>query len=226
MRRDYDEWLDAARAQKEELDRAIADGNAKDVIYRRGKYLYALKQAYKIDPDGIVPSSVTKYGYDVDLDQEIKTQLENHQNQINASIRHNKHKSSIKNPTLFNELGLKIRRLASRVSQANFATNAVEKREAQQGIAKDAVSLAGTMVKAPVMVAAKVTSAVGPLVVMVAALPFTVLASLLTITVDAFNGRASEPSDYMNTPVTKLSVALQDGVKKLSSTAYEAVGRI
>ena len=226
MRRDYYEWLDAAREQKIELDRAIADGNAKDVIYRRGKYLYALKQAYKIDPDGIVPNAVTNYGYDVDLNQEIKVQLENHQNQIDASIRHNKHKSSIKNPTLFNEFGLKIRRLASRVSQVNFATNAAEKREAKQGIAKDAASLAGTAIKAPVMVAAKVTSAVGPLVVMVAALPFTVLASLLTITVDAFNGKTSEPSDYMNTPVTKMSVALQDGVKKLSTTAYEAVGRI
>ena len=226
MRRNYDEWLENAKEQKEQLDIATAAGNAKDVIYYRGKYLFALKQAYKLDPDGIVPASVTKYGHDVDLDQEIKVQLENHQNQINVSIRHNKNKSSIKRNTLSSEFGLKIRRLATRVSQANFATNAVEKKEAQKGIAKDAASLAGTVVKAPVMVAAKVTSAVGPLAIMIAALPFTVLASLLSVTIDVFNGKTSEPSDYMNTPVTKLSVALQDGVKKLSTTAYETVGRI
>lgn len=226
MRRDYDEWLDQAREQKAHLDNAIVERNAKDVIYYRGKYLFALKQAYKLDPDGVVPSAVTGYGYDVDLDQEIKVQLENHQNQINASIRNNKNHSSIQRHTLSSEFGLKIRRLATRVSQANFATNAAEKKEAQKGIAKDAASLAGTVVKAPVMVAAKVTSAVGPLAVMIAALPFTVLASLLSVTIDVFNGKTSEPSDYMNTPVTKLSVALQDGVKKLSTTAYETVGRI
>lgn len=226
MRRDYDEWLDQARLQKKHLDNAIGERNAKDVIYYRGKYLFALKQAYKLDPDGVVPSAVTGYDYDVDLDQEIKVQLENHQNQINASIRNNKNHSSIQRHTLSSEFGLKIRRLATRVSQANFATNATEKKEAQKGIAKDAASLAGTVVKAPVMVAAKVTSAVGPLAVMIAALPFTVLASLLSVTIDVFNGKTSEPSDYMNTPVTKLSVALQDGVKKLSTTAYETVGRI
>ena len=226
MRRDYNEWLENAKEQKEQLDRATAEGNAKDVIYYRGKYLFALKQAYKLDPDGIVPSSVTKYDFDVDLDQEIKTQLSNHQNQIDASIRHNKNRSSIKRPTLTSEFGLKIRRLATRVSQANFATNASEKKEARKEIAKDAASLAGTVAKAPVMVAAKVTSAVGPLAIMIAALPFTVLSSLLSATIDVFNGKTPEPSDYMNTPVTKLSVALQDGVKKLSTTAYETVGRI
>lgn len=226
MHRDYNDWLDLARAQKEQLDIATADGNAKDVIYYRGRYLHALKQAHKLDPDGIVPDAVTGYGYDVDLTAEIQTQLQNHRNQIERSLRSNKVNSSINNHTLSTEFGLKIRRLATRASQVNFATNAAEKREAWKGVAQDSLGLVGTVAKAPFMITAKVVSAVGPLAITIAALPFTVLASALTITIDAFNGRASEPSDYMNTPVTKMSVALQDGVKKLSKAAYEATGRI
>lgn len=226
MSRNYNDWLYIAKDHKNKLDQAIAERNAKDVIYYRGKYLFALKQAHKLNPSGIVPQSVTNYGYDVALKDEIQVQLTNHKNQIDASLRGNKNNSSIRDNTLTKEIGLKIRRLSTRISQVNFATNANERKNSIKGAVKDSASMMGTVAKAPIMVAAKVTSAVGPLAITICALPLKVFASLLTITIDAFNGKASEPSDYMNTPIDKLSDTLKDGVKKLSKVTYESVGRI
>ena len=52
MNRSYADWLNIAAGHKDNLDQAIADRNSKDVIYYRGKYLFALKQAYKLDNTG------------------------------------------------------------------------------------------------------------------------------------------------------------------------------
>ena len=39
----YDDWLELATEHREKLDAAISDENPKDVIYYRGKYIFAFK---------------------------------------------------------------------------------------------------------------------------------------------------------------------------------------
>ena len=227
MARDYNYWMTSAASHKSRLDQAIADGNGKDILYYRGKYLYDLKQAHKLNPSGYVPASFYGLSSGVyDIADIINHELTNHRKHIDSSIQTNKRGASIKKMTIGRELGLKIRRLATRFSQISFASSPTAKKALKKEAAKDGASLAGSVIKAPFMAAAKVTSALGPLAITICFLPAKVFASLLTITIDAYNGRTSEPSDYNNTAVDQISGALKDGVRKLSKVTYETIGRI
>ena len=228
MARNYNDWLNEATKHRKQLDQAIRDDNAKDIIYYRGKYLFALKKAYTLLPvGGMVPKSVTGYGYDTTLVDEIRTQLGNHARQIEKSIQDNKQNASIDGGTLNKELALKLRRLSTRADQINFTTSSDEHDQAVKDVTSASAGLVGTVVgKAPIMAAAKVVSAVGPLAITVVGLPFTVFSALLTFTVDAYNGKVTKPEEFNNAPVIQISNALKDGVKKLSKVTYETAGRI
>jgi hypothetical protein len=76
------------------------------------------------------------------------------------------------------------------------------------------------------MATAKVASKVGPLAITIFMLPATIFASLLRITYDAYNGKASDPDTYNNTIVNQFSKALKDGVKAISTATYDNIGRI
>lgn len=226
MNRTYGDWLDLAANHKQNLDSAVANKNPKEVLYYRGKYLFALRQAHKLNPAGILPGAVTGYNYAVNLTDEIKVQLDNHRRQIERSLSDNKKNSNIKSTTLLQELGLKINRLSTRFSQVNFATNANEKKTASLNALNDSLGLLGTIAKSPVMAAAKVTSAVGPLAITICALPIKAFASLMAVTIDLYNGKVSTESSYNNTVVDQLTKTLKDGIKQLSKTTYESIGRI
>lgn len=226
MNRTYDDWIISATEYRKYLDDAINSKNPKDILYYRGKYLFALKQAHKLNSSAVLPRNVTGYSYDTYLADEIKVQLENHKRQIEVSLSDNKKQANIKSTTLIKELGLKIRRLSTRATQINFATNATEKQKAIQNTVHDSAGLLGTVVKSPIMATAKVVSAVGPLVITIGALPLNVFASLLAVTIDLYNGKVASESTYNNTVVNQLSNTLKDGIKQLTKVTYESIGRI
>lgn len=221
MNRSYTDWLTVAANYKVNLDTALADKNEKDVIYYRGKYLFALKQAFKLNKSGQVPSSITGAGSDISIETVINAELQNHQRQIDTSLKNNKTNSDIKKNTFSTELGLKIRRLATRVSQINFATGAATKKD----VAKDVLGVAGSTLKAPFMVTSKVLSEVGPLAVTIISLPFTLFASFFSLSFDLFDGKIKEES-YNNTVVHKMSKSLKEGIKNLSDITYKAIGKM
>lgn len=220
MKKNYSDWVNLATQYKSNLDQAYADSNSRDVIYYRGKYLHALKQAYKLNNSGIVP--FTRDGTTVNrpISDVIKVELKNHQDQIDASLSDNRVNSDVKNNTFSTELALKIRRLATRASQVDFSTGSADKKQ----VTKDALGIAGTALKAPFMITSKVLSKIGPLAITIVGLPFTVLASALAATVDISNGKSS--GDYSNTVVHQLSDALKDGVKSISDNIYKSVGKM
>ena len=227
MAKDYNDWLNKAMRHRSRLDEAIRAKNAKDILYYRGKLIFDFKQAYKINPSGIVPTSVSGYFKNVTIEAAINNELERHQLHINSYIRENKQNASMKNRSLTKELGLKIRRLSTRSSQINFATNAAERNNMKKNAAKEGASLAGTIAKAPVMATAKVASKVGPLGITILFLPANVLATLLSVTIDISKGDvSSDMSKYNNTPVHVLSKDLKNAVRTLSNKTYEAVGRM
>jgi len=226
MARNYGDWLSVAARQKAKLDQAIYDRNAKDVLYYRGKYLAALKQAQKLNPSGLVPASLTGAYRDFPIDYVVHEELVNHQNQIQANLNANKMDAINGKPRITKEIGLKIRRLATHVSQYRQAQNSDEKREMKKEIAKDSAGLTGTAIKTPIMAAAKVTSKIGPLTIKIVALPLKVLSSLLSVTIDVVNGKTSDPSVYSNTWVDQLSDGLGNLVKNVSNSVYQNVGRI
>ena len=225
MAKNYTDYLRLALDNKRNLDQALADKNGKDVLYYRGKMLFNLKQAHKLNPTCIVPASITG-STPVNIESYINTQLANHRATIDRAIAANKKKTSIKKHCLSKEIALKIRRLSTRADQLNFATSAASKKAIKKEIVKDSLSLAGTtLIKAPVMTTAKVLSKVGPLAITIAALPITVLSSLLSATIDVYNGQVSEPETYNKTCIHQMSNTLKDAVKTLSTRTYESVGR-
>lgn len=226
MSRTYRDWLNSAFRNRTNLDQAIADKNLKNIIYFRGKYLYDLKQAYKLNPTLVVPATISGLGENKNIVDLINIELANHQIQIDKAIHENKRSASIKKNTFSKEVALKMRRLSSRADQINFATNTVVVNDLKKEQSRDGLSLAGTAVKAPFMATAKVASKVGPLAITIAFLPAKVFASLLSITIDIFNGKTAEPSSYNNTIVDQFSDCLKQGIKQISKATYENVGRM
>lgn len=225
MARNYVDYLRLALDNKIKLDQALADKNGKDVLYYRGKMLFNLKQAHKLNPTCVVPASITG-STPVSIEAYINTELANHRNVIDKAIAANKKNSSIKKHCLSKEIALKIRRLSTKANQLNFATSAATRNAIKKEIVKDSLSLAGTtLIKAPVMTTAKVLSKFGPLAITIVALPVTVLSGLLSATIDVYNGKVSEPQSYNNTAVHQLSNSLKNAVKTLSTKTYESVGR-
>ena len=227
MARNYNDWLNVAMNHKSRLDQAIADKNSKDILYFRGKYLYDLKQAHKLNPRGLVPPALTG-STSARIETVIGMELANHQAHIEKSIRENKQNTSIKSNSMSKELGLKIRRLSTRADQINFATNTAVRKNAQKELAKDSARLAGTtLLKAPVMATAKVGSKVGPLAITIFFLPAKVVNTLLAVTIDVYNGKVkSDMSEYNNTIVDQISNTLKDAIKTVSKHTYETVGRL
>lgn len=227
MAKSYADLLNKARSHRLYLDAAIDEGNAKDILYYRGKYIADLKKNFKLNPSGVVPTSVSGYARNVSIEDAISNELRLHKNHIDASIRSNKSTATMKTHALSKEFGLKIRRLSTRYSQINFAKSEAEKNMIKKETVRDKASLAGTVAKAPFMVTAKVASKVGPLGITLLFLPANVLASLLSVTIDVSTGEvSSDMSKYNNTPINVISKDLKNAVKTLSNKTYEAVGRM
>jgi hypothetical protein len=226
MARTYADWMTRAANHKAELDQAIADRNIKDIIYYRGKYIYDLKNAHALNPTAVIPTAVSGRPPQR-IEDAIRDELVRHQTHIDGAIKQNKRDASIKKHSISTEIGLKMRRVSTRIKQINFAQTPAAKKAAQKELVKDSIGLAGTtLIKAPVMATAKVASKVGPLAITIFMLPATIFASLLRITYDAYNGKASDPDTYNNTIVNQFSKALKDGVKAISTATYDNIGRI
>ena len=221
MAHTYNDYLSTAASYKAKLDQAEIERDTKNIIYYSGKYLYYLKQAYRIDPTGLVPPSVIGLPTSRPIDAEIQLQLTNHQNRINFAIRQNKAEANINRPTFSTELKLKIRRLKTRISQLRHVRGSTRGKD----VAKDALSVAGTALKAPVMITSKVASKFGPLAITIVTLPVTVLASLLSITFDISENKSTN-KNYSDTAVHQMTDALKDGVRRISNKVYETTGRI
>ncbi len=206
MARSYNDWLLEAKAYKNSLD---ASSTGQDAIYYRGKYLRCLKKAYNLNPSGSLPSSITGYGFTVSLNNEINTQLTNHHNQINRSIRENKRQP---NHSISQEFALKIKRLATSLSQRN-AKNSI----------KASLGLAGTIAKVPILAASKVLSAVGPLAVTIFALPFAALEGAFNA-VNVYDGSVSSGKESQ--VVNKISDGLSNVIKSVSNSINRRVGRM
>ena len=226
MNKSYDEWLDLALEYRERLDLATDEENQKDVIYYRGKYIYALKQAYKLNNEGILPSDISGLTDDVLIIQEIKRQLRGHQRQIDLAIKENKEASNIDTPSISKEIGLKFRRLATRVSQVNFATGVASKGD----IFKDSLSLSSsTFLKSPTLITCKVLSKVGPLAVSLIALPINLISSIFFVTIDVGLGQVNKDNkqkDYNNTIIHKMSRGLSVAVNKIFESSYNAISKM
>lgn len=221
MAKNFNDWLNIATQHRINLEQALRDGDGKNVLYYRGKYIYSLKQAHRLNSSANLDSSVTGHSITVTLQEEIQAELRDHQSQIDALLKANKKHSNVENHTLSQELGLKIRRLATRASQVNFATGTATKKD----VVADSLGLAGTtLVKAPIMASAKVLSGIGPLVVKVFTLPFTILADAV-VGVEIYNGNLKDNA-YHNTWVHKFSNGLEDAVGKTFGAVYKGVGKI
>ena len=241
MARTYNDYLNLAATHKRELDnleqtrrdlqQRIANNQSvdpnqlesvnRDIILCRGRYISNLRRAYALNPTASIPPAVTGQATNVRLYLEIQNQLIEHQNQIDIRLRRNKAQSNINRPTLTKELNLKIERLKSRIHQRQQARNSVRGSD----IEKDSLGIVGTAVKAPIMIATKIISKLGPLAITIVALPATLLASLLAVTFDISEKRPTN-KDYNNTVVHQMSNALKDGVVKISNSIYQATGRI
>ncbi len=220
MAKSMAEWMDYASTYKGYLDDAIADRDSKNVIYYRGKYLYALKQIHKLNPNELIPPYISGRSSPVGVGKEIEDQLKKHSQRIDNEIKNNK-KDKNRSPSISREFGLKIRRLATKFSQVSFSNGTVKPRH----VVGAGLSIVGTAAKAPLMVTTKVASKVGPLAVSVFMLPFEVIASAV-VAVEPLEGQIYSKSEYDNTFVHKMSKSMSEGVGKICDKAYNKVSRL
>lgn len=218
MAKGYNDYIQDALKLKTNLNNSISSNNIQDAIYYRGKLIHSLRCAYKLNPNAQVPSPLAVNG-NSDINAVINTELTTHKVNITASIRSNKQQSSVQKCTLTNEFKLKIRNLATSIT--------AQKQNGNNGkqITKDALSLAGTVAKAPVMVTSKVVSKIGPLAITLFMLPFTVVSSMIAVTIDIDKGKVRNDS-YNNTVVHQMSNVLKKGVKDIANIAYKATGKL
>ena len=219
---DYNELMEIAEDHKIRLEEAIRDENQRDIIYYRGKYLYDLKKAYKLDPNGLVPVSVTGEKVSTLISDVIKNELQLHQMQIDDEIDRVKDNSSIEKSPIPKETALKFRKISTRASQVNFQTGQARKRD----IAGDAASIFGTtLVKTPCLITSRAISKLGPLAVMIAALPFTAFASMMAFAIDVTSEKPKK-SGYTNTPIHEMSKTLQKAVKEVGNNIYNTIAKM
>lgn len=219
---DYNELMSIAEDHKIRLEEAIEAENHKDITYYRGKYIYDLKRAYKLNPEGIVPPSVTGEASALLISDVIRNELQLHQLQIDDQIERVKDQSSIKHSPIPQETALKFRRMSTRASQVNFQTGRARKRD----VAADATSILGTaLVKTPFLITARVGSKLGPLAVTIAALPFTAFASMMKFAYDVTSEKPKK-SGYTDTPIHEMSGILKKAVKDIGENIYNTISKI
>lgn len=224
MARTYDNWLNSAKQNRENLEQAITNGISKDIIYYRGKYLYDLKQAYKLNNDGIASGDITGLDTDSYLDEVIHSVLNDHRVYIQHTIDENKIEPDMKNNNLLKELGLKLKRLAVRSDQKKFAFTDNELNKLNKSNAKETLSLAGSIVKAPFMLTAKVVSKVGPLAIGILALPFKLTSDIIHSTfTTVFN--IEDKNEYDHKIINGISSLLSSAITKISELSYNALAR-
>lgn len=214
----YDSSIRSALINWDKLKDAINAGDEKAITVYRGRFLRARRRAYMVNK---TPAARTL----------IHSQALEHKKQIEKRIRDNKINSDIKNPTFSTELGLKIRRLANRVRQVNFAANAVEKKNHQKAIFMDSAGLAATVaLKAPLMVPTKIISKVGKLACHVITFPIAFVNWGLANTASAYTAANKGDSSFKTTPYNKtfvyqLTDALANGITSITSAIYKQVGK-
>lgn len=211
MAKTYLDYLRDAAGYKRSLNNALSTSNSKDIIYYRGKYLYALKSAHKLNPTASLPGSGKL------LADEIRDELVNHQIHLNAAINQNKKATGNTKPSIPKEVGLKMRRLSTSISQANFATGGLSYKK---NIIKNSASLAGSvLIKAPIVTSAKVISKVGPLAVTIILLPALLLERGI-LEISAIDGTVGvnekNKNDY--TAINSLGNELKKGIKQIANT--------
>lgn len=229
MAMSYDDWMDNAKEQKRYLDAALSINNSQKIIYHRGKYLYALKRAYKLNNHGIVPAEVSFNNAATYLVDELKSTFAAHNSFIESEISKNKANSSIENRTLSQELGLKIKRLSTRASEVSFASTNGEKEKLVKSAGKSSLSLLGTVAKAPLMVATNVASKVGPLAVTIVFLPFKLLSTLFRSslnTVFEIKEDKKNKGPYDHKVIDTISDGLGKAVKKAFEASYKGLGKL
>lgn len=224
----YDQWIERAEDHKKELDSAIAKGNDTGIVYHRGKYIFALKQAYKLNPHGKVPAHIIKKSLPEPLTSVIKTELKNHKDQIDLSLKDTKKDASIKitKPSALKETFLKISRLSSRAKHIYFSPAGPLKDAQKKEMVKDSTGLAATsLLKLPAMTALKTGHYLGPVVVFVAALPINLVVSAIIVTAKIGSGKTVDIGETY-TKVDSLSKALRNGIKDITKVFYEQIGRL
>lgn len=226
MDRTYNDWMDIAREKRRYLDAAISINNSNKIIYYRGKYLYALRQAYKLNPTGIVPQNISTSHAPTYLIDEIRNTLHNHSAFIDDELVKNKVNSSVENKTLSTELGLKLKRLSTRAFQVSFASNNTEKANAQKSLNLAALGLLGTTAKAPLMVAANVGSKVGTLTVKIFFLPAKLLSTVFTTSLHTVFEIKEEKGPNDHKVIDAVSDKLGALLTELFKVSYKGLGKL
>ena len=224
MAKTYYDYMLRAQDNRVKLDEALKASDSKNIIYYRGKYVAELQKAFRLNPNGIVPASVTGSA-SIRIEDAIKAELKKHKTQITYSIQKNKLNANIKNLTLVKEVGLKIKRLSTDASLLKHASTKKDKVEAKKQVAKSTLGVVGSVVKSPVMVASKVLSTVGPLAIIITTLPLQVLNLGVSMVIDIQNGTVKD-NPYSDTFVHQMSKCLGDAVKSVSKSVYNVVGRL
>jgi len=225
MAKNFNAWILEARSHKSDLDTAMTDKNNQAILVSRGRYIRALRNAQKLNPGAVIPPAISGLASPVDINTLIKYQLNLHRNHINKYSAENK---KSKTHSLSKEIGLKFKRIAATKAQLRHATSNAEKSKLNRQLVKDSASLAGSaLLKAPIVTTAKVASKIGPLAITIGLLPFKVFTSLLSVTIDVFNGDVkNDVSSYNNTFIDDLSKPLKDFVRKTFNTIDNKVSRI
>ena len=218
----YIDYMNNAFHFKKNLDLSIANNDTTNIVYYRGKYINALKQAYKLNPNGVLPASISN----LSIEEEIKIQLDQHQQSINVAIKENKVTANVKKRTLGKEVGLKVRGLSTAISKLKVASTSQEKQQAKKEVRKSSLKLGGSALKAPVMIASKILTKLGPLAIIITALPLTILASGISFFWNLSNGDEPKFNEYTNTPIHQMSAGLQSAVKSVSAGIYNTIGRL
>lgn len=203
---------------RDQLNLALEEENEKNILYNRGKYIYFLKQLHKIDPYARI---ATGDGSTIPVEQEISAQLQTHQEFIKSAIRQNKNTDNVTISSISKEIGLKIRRLSTRASQVDFSSG----RARRVKVVTDALGLAKSIAKLPIMISSKVLSKIGPLAVTVLSFPFALIASTVEFGLDVTDEK-KKLGTYDDTVVHQMSDALKVAVKTAFEATYKTIGRL
>lgn len=212
MKKSYSDYLNLAYVYKQNLDKCISNKDSTGIIYNRGNYINMLKYLYRLNPSKRLPPVLTT----LPIEEELKNQLSLHQDVIDKAIKNNKNKNSKKVDT---QLKLNKDNLKASIEALKLMRDDNEKKQGRKKVAKNSVKLGSASI-------IKTVSILGPLMIWVGALPLAIVASGISFFWSLSNGKTPQFNEYANTPVHQLSNTLQNAVRSLSQTAYDAVKKI
>lgn len=213
----YADCIAEASDHKTDLNKAIEnfDGNPADLIYYRGNYIAAIREAYALDSDAEIPDFFSEPSFE----EEIKKELREHQSVIEAAIKMRKVDPGKAKKPLGSAWNL--------VSEhANTTKNLMNLAETEEAKLYEKKKLLKDNIKRAAMVPTKVISKVGPVIIWFAILPLSFVAAGVKIFSKLGDGKEIKSSDYNDTIIHQMSKELRTGFEKIFDALHNKIGRL